>query len=40
MQAITYSANLLSDPANAARLAQSLAEAKAGEKTPLDACGL
>lgn len=39
-ESIMESDYLLSNPANAARLTQSLAEAKAGKKTPLDALGL
>ncbi len=39
-ESIMESDYLLSSPANAARLMQSLTEAKAGKRTPLDALGL
>ncbi|MBJ6800620.1 type II toxin-antitoxin system Phd/YefM family antitoxin [Geomonas propionica] len=39
-ESIMESDYLLSNPANAAHLTQSLAEAKAGKTTPLDALGL
>lgn len=39
-ESILESEYLLSNPANAARLAQSLDEARAGKRTSLDALGL
>jgi len=39
-ESIMESDYLLSSPANAARLLQSLKEAKSGKRTPMDALGL
>lgn len=39
-ESMMESAYLLSNPANAARLMQSLQEAQSGKRTPMDALGL
>jgi len=39
-ESIMESEYLLSSPANASRLLQSLKEAKSGKRTPMDALGL
>jgi antitoxin YefM len=39
-ESITESDYLLSSPSNAARLIQSLEEARSGKRTPMDALGL
>ena len=39
-QSLMESGYLLSSPANAARLTQSLEEARSGKRTPMDALGL